>query len=114
MILLLGSGLLPRIFIPEIVARKLVIKQLKDYIITEMITIPSFKLRTGIDRKFCTFEGINWKAVEIFAQQNDLTANELRQLICNSVNTPAIRGRQETNLRRLKQRLFQVDFPENP
>ena len=61
--LLLGSGLLPRIFrSPEIVARKLV--AVKVILLQKPPPYHPLNFARESKGKFCTFEEINWKAVE--------------------------------------------------
>ena len=95
---------------PEIVARKL--SAVKLYTFAEIISLRSLRHRTGIEHKPFSFEGTNWKTVEVYSTEW-LYVKRSTQLICNDVNSPANRIRRETFLQRLKQRLFQVDFPKN-
>ena len=84
---------------PEIVARKLVavkVMPLLDRNDHHTILLASYGNRT---ENFVLLKGSTGRQFW-FTQQNDFTES--------------FRVRQETNLRRLKQRLFQFDFPENP
>ena len=108
--LLLGYGLyITTKLSPEIVARKLV--AVKFIPLQKWPPYDPLRFVRELNGKFFYFlKGSTGRQLR-FTQQNDFTANEHSWF---AINTLANRIHQEINLRRLKQRLLEVDFRENP
>ena len=81
--------------------------------VTEIITIGSFNLRTGIQHEtLCLWRDQLWGSWGLL---NKMTTSK-RSNISFAITSTQQRTKfaKKTFLRRLKQRLFQVDFPKNP